>query len=200
MKQEVEKKASILLVDDDRLVLSTLSAGLKAAGYKTNTAESVDESEEWLANNKPDLVLLDMSMPDKNGLALAPTLTELDSIPFILLTAYNDREIVEEAKKAGAISYLVKPIGIEEIVPSIETALERAKEIKGLQKNGEMLQVALDGDRSVSVAVGILMERYSLNNSQAFESIRKHARSNHLKLIDVAKKIINASEELSLFL
>lgn len=198
---ENQKKSSpsLLLVDDDRLVLATISTGLQSAGYRTHTAESVDEAETWLDNNeRPDLVLLDMSMPGRDGLELTPKLTEMNSIPFISLTAYSEKEMVENAKQAGAIGYLVKPVNIAQIIPAIETALARAKELKGLQKNGEMLQTALDGDRAVSVAVGIMMVKNGLNNAQAFETIRKTARSNHKKLIDVANSIIEATETLNM--
>lgn len=193
-----KSEPTILLVDDDRLVLATLAIGLNSAGYQTHTVESVDEAEDWLDHNeKPDLVLLDMSMPGRDGLALAPKLTEMGSIPFISLTAYSEKEIIDNAKKAGAIGYLVKPVNISQVTPAIETALARARELKSLQKNGEMLQTALDGDRAVSVAIGIVMVKHCLTNDQAFEIIRKTARSNHKKLLEVAHNIINATETLN---
>lgn len=191
-------KTSILLVDDDRLILSTLTTGLEAAGYQVNTAESVDEAEQWLDNNpRPDLVLLDYSMPEKAGTELAPKLKALNNIPFIMLTAYSEKETVEEATNAGALSYLVKPVNITQVLPAINTALGRDADLKHFKKSSEMLQTALDGDRAVSVAIGIVMEKHKLSNTEAFESIRRHARSNHLKLIDVAHEIIDASETLT---
>lgn len=191
-------KTSILLVDDDRLILSTLTTGLEAAGYTVNTAESVDEAEQWLDNNpRPDLVLLDYSMPKKSGTELAPKLKTLNNIPFIMLTAYSEKETVDEASNAGALSYLVKPVSITQVLPAINTALSRDSDLKNLKKSSDMLQTALDGDRAVSVAIGIVMEKHKLSNAEAFESIRRHARSNHLKLIDVAHQIIDASETLT---
>lgn len=191
-------KTSILLVDDDRLILSTLTTGLESAGYEINTAESVDEAEQWLEHNpRPDLVLLDYSMPNKPGTELAPKLKALNNIPFIMLTAYSEKETVEEVTKAGALSYLVKPVSITQVIPAINTALGRDADLKHLKKSSEMLQTALDGDRAVSVAIGIVMEKHKLSNNEAFESIRRHARSNHLKLIDVAHEIIDATETLT---
>lgn len=190
---------SILLVDDDRLVLSTLSSFLESSGYSVDTTESVDEAEAWLAqNDPPDLVLLDMSMPNRLGIELAPTLRALENIPFILLTAFSDKEVIEQAKQEGAISYLVKPVTAAELVPAIETALSRSGDLKNLQKSSTMLQTALDGDRAVSVAVGIVMNQHNLSHDDAFETIRRVARSNHLKLLNVAKEIINASQVLTL--
>ncbi len=196
--QAPPKKTSILLVDDDRLILSTLTTGLEAAGYHVNTAECVDEAEQWLDNNpRPDLVLLDYSMPNRSGTELAPKLKALNNIPFIMLTAYSEKETVDEATNAGALSYLVKPISITQVLPAINTGLSRDSDLKNLKKSSDMLQTALDGDRAVSVAIGIVMEKHKLSNSEAFDSIRRHARSNHLKLIDVAHQIIEASEVLT---
>lgn len=187
---------SILVVDDDRLILSTIAAGLESAGYTVSTAESVDEAEAWLADNPaPDLVLLDYSMPEINGIALAPTLKSLN-VPFIQLTAYSDQGTMDEVIKAGAMSYLVKPMNLSQIKPAIETALNRGKDLNHLQHNNSMLQTALDGDRAVSVAVGILVERHHLSHDEAFESLRRYARSGHMKLMDLAKNIIDAAHTL----
>lgn len=193
-----QKQNSILLVDDDRLVLSTLSTGLEAAGYLVNTVESVNEAEDWLDNKpRPDLVLLDFSMPERPGIELSEKLKEKNNIPFIMLTAYSEKETVQLATNAGALSYLVKPVNITQVLPAIETALHRDSDIKNLKKSSEMLQTALDGDRAVSVAIGIVMEKHKLSNNEAFENIRRHSRSNHQKLIDVAYEIIKASETLT---
>lgn len=189
---------SILVVDDDRLILSTIATGLKTADYTVNTVQSVDEAQAWLQENPtPDLVLLDYSMPDKNGIELAPTLKTL-KVPFIQLTAYSDQGTVDEVIKAGAISYLVKPMNLSQIIPAIETALNRGADLNDLRHSKAMLQTALDGDRAVSVAVGILAERHRLTHDDAFESLRRHARSGHMKLIDLAQNIIDASNTLNL--
>ncbi len=192
-------KNTILLVDDDRLILSTLKNGLTHAGYAVHTAESVTEAEDWLSKNeRPDLVLLDMRMPDRLGIELSKTLNEMNEIPFILLTAYSEQEVIDLAKDAGAMSYLVKPVSIAQIIPAVQTAIARAEELKKLRYNQKMLQTALDGDRAVSVAVGIVMDRHKINHDEAFEVIRKKARGQHLKLIDVAATIVNACESLNL--
>jgi two-component system, response regulator PdtaR len=190
---------SVLLVDDDRLILSTTSTGLKAAGYVVNTVETVDEAELWLdENERPDLVLLDMRMPKREGLELSRKLNMMNNIPFILLTAYSEMDIVTQAKSCGAMSYLVKPIDLRQLVPAVETAISRAEELQALRFARHNLQIALDSDRSISVAVGIVMNQLNLNHGEAFEALRKVARSNHLKLSDVAASVINARETLNL--
>lgn len=192
-------KKTILLVDDDRLILSTLSSGLVSAGYQVDTVESVDEAEIWLdGNERPDMVLVDVRMPGRYGLELIDKLNAMSNIPFILLTAFNQDDIIEKAKNTGAMGYLVKPIDVPQMIPTIETAISRAEELQVLRKAKMNLQTALEGDRAISVAVGIIMGQQHLNHDEAFETIRKNARSNHLKLADLANNIVKARETLNL--
>jgi len=191
-------KRTILLVDDDRLVLSTLAQGLKSAGYDVLTVESADEAETLLmTGERPDLAILDVNMPGRNGLDLAQRLSSLDRIPFMLLTAYNDEDIVEQAARSGALGYLVKPIDVPELIPSIEASLARARDIKELRINGDQLQLALSSERDISIAVGITMVQYRTNRRGAFEMLRKKARDERRRLSELAAEVINASEMLN---
>lgn len=180
---------SLLLVDDDRLILATLSSGLMAAGYVVAEAESVDEAEELLAGGlRPDLVLLDVRMPGRDGLELARRLAEFDRIPFLLLTAFGDREFVEQANEVGALAYLVKPIDVPQLIPAVEAAIARAGEISELRETHRQLRQALDGDRQISVATGIVMVQHRLGRKEAFEMLRRSARSQRKKLAVVATR------------
>jgi len=190
---------NILLVDDDRLVLATLARGLAGAGYTVSTAESADEAETILACGKrPDLAILDVCMPGRTGLELAEQLRAYGYIPFMLLTAYSDHEIVEQAATSGALGYLVKPIDTPQLLPAIEAALARALELRSLRTTGQQLQNALDSDREVSIAIGITMVQYRLDRKAAFEMLRKAARSQRRKLAELAMDVISASETLNL--
>jgi AmiR/NasT family two-component response regulator len=187
------------LVDDERLILSTLSSELTRAGYQVNTAESVDEAEIWLKNNdRPDLVILDVRMPGRDGLELTECLDELHQIPFILLTAYSEDKLITQAGASGAIGYLVKPVNVVKLIPAIETALSRAQELQSLRSSKQQLQTALNADRLVSVAVGIVMGQQLINNDEALNLLRKIARSKNLKLVELASNIVNARETLNL--
>lgn len=193
------QKCSILLVDDDRLILSTMTTGLTRSGYQVSSAESVDEAEAWLSKgNLPDLVIIDVNMPERSGLELPQHLHSLGNIPFILLTARSEREVIILANQLGAMGYLVKPIEIVQLIPAIETAMSRAGDIKNLKTTQDQLQTALDADRSVSIAVGIVMDKYQINYDDAFSKMRNTARSRQIKLIDMAYSIINAPQSLSL--
>ena len=189
----------ILLVDDDRLVLSTLARGLAGAGYCVSTAESADDAEAILAGGeRPDLAILDVSMPGRSGLDLAERLHSFDHIPFMLLTAYSDHEIVDRAAACGALGYLVKPVDTPQLVPTIKAALARAKEIHSLKATGRQLQGALDSEREISIAIGITMVQYRLDRKAAFELLRKTARGQSRKLAELAADVIKASETLNL--
>jgi response regulator NasT len=199
MKSIAISNRNILLVDDDRLVLVTLAQGLTLAGYNVSSVESVDDAEALLASGeRPDLAILDVSMPGRSGLELAERLRSLDHIPFMLLTAFNDHEIVEQAAICGALGYLVKPVDTPQLVPAIESALARAAEFRDLRTAGQQLQNALDSEREISIAIGITMMQYRLDRKAAFELLRKTARSQRRKLAELAMDVINASEALNL--
>ncbi|MDO9048364.1 MAG: response regulator [Methylobacter sp.] len=192
-------KHSLLLVDDDRVVLAVLALGLSKAGYTVSTAESVDETEALLAGGeRPDLAILDVNMPGRSGLELAERLHSFDHIPFMLLTAYSDQEIVEQAAACGALGYLVKPVDTRQLVPAIEAALARAAELRSLRMTGQQLQNALNSEREISIAIGITMVQYRLGRKAAFELLRKTARSQRRKLAELAIDVIKASETLNL--
>lgn len=199
MNANINRKRSLLLVDDERSVLAFFTIGLSRAGYTVSTAESVDEAEAILASGeRPDLVILDVNMPGRSGLELGERLHSFDHIPFILLTSYSDQEIVEKAAACGALSYLVKPTDTRQLVPAIEAALARAEELRGLRMTGQQLQNALDRERDISIATGITMVQYRLDRKAAFELLRKTARSQRRNLAELAMDVIRASEALNL--
>lgn len=189
----------LLLLDDDRLVQATLGEGLRQAGYRVVTASSVDEAEEVLAGGGIDLAILDVRMPGLTGLDLARRLHAADSeVPFIFLTAYSDEELVEQASEAGAMGYVVKPADPDRLVPAIEAAFARAVDARKLRETGRQLQTALDADRDVSLAIGIIMERRRLGRQEAFELLRGQARTERRKLIELAREVVLAAEKLNL--
>lgn len=197
--QTANNAISILLVDDERLILTAQARELRQAGYNISTVESVREADIWLQNNdRPDLVILDMRMPSGDGLELAPKLEALNHIPFILQTAYSEQDIIDQANASGAICYLVKPVTIAQLIPAIETALSRAKAFEGMRKKEQELKGVLDTDRIVSVAIGIIMDHYRMNYDQSKEVLRKTARSKSIKISELASSIISSRESLNI--
>lgn len=185
-----------MVVDDDRLVLATVTQGLRQAGYRVHAADSGEQALELLKEVEVNLVILDIRMPSLSGVELAERLNE-KTIPFIALTAYGEEDLVLTLGELGALCYLVKPVDMSQLVPAIETALHRARELAQLRRSEHNLSHALQSDRRVSQAVGVLMERYSLTSESAFERLRGHARSQRRKLADVAGELVSATDAVN---
>lgn len=187
----------LLLVDDDRLILATLSQGLQDVGYRVSCAESAEEAQDLLTSGlRPDLALLDVRLPGADGLSLAARLCELDHIPFVMLSAYSDEATVQRAASLGALGYLVKPLDTAGIRPTLEAALQRSREQAQLRQNRDQLQTALHNDRDINVAIGITMVQYRLTRQAAFDMLRAAARSQRRKLAVLAQEVIQASENV----
>ncbi len=190
-------KAKILIADDERLILATLGLGLRDAGYDVLEATSGEEAVELCEKENPDLAILDVNMPPGiNGITAAREIREKTSVPVIFLSAYGDDKIVQQAVEEGALGYLVKPVDVPKITPSIEAALVRSRELKKLRHSEIHLNIALQSGRERSVAIGMIMERYRLSEEEAFESLRSLARRQRRKLDEVAKEVVAASGTL----
>lgn len=183
-------QALILLVDDDRLILHTLSAGLRDAGYRTLLADSGEAAVEIAKHQAIDLAIIDARMLGMSGTQLAAYFRDGGKVPFIFLSAYDDVKIVRGAVSSGALGYLVKPLDVAQIVPSIEAALMRAKDISGLRSTTAQLTAAVAQGRQISVATGLLMERHGLDKEQAFNALRTAARSKRRNLDQLADEVI----------
>jgi len=144
-------------------------------------------------NEVPDLILLDISMPFMNGLALARKVREISDVPILFLTAYSDEEQVASAVSIGGYGYLVKPLEVHQIIPSVELALARSDEFRSLRNAKSQLQAAMQHSRDISVAIGILRERHGMTENEAFEAMRRQARSLRRKMDSVASEIIGGS-------
>lgn len=188
----------VLVVDDDQLIVATLSEGLRDAGYQVVEAHDGAQAIERVRTEGADLAILDVRMPEMSGIEVAQWLRANTAVPFMFLSAYGEQEIVSQAVREGALSYLVKPVDVEQILPVVASAMSRAGEIRQLRESHDQLNTALTGNRNVSTAVGILMERHCLGEQEAFNRLRNHARSRQAKLAEVAQALIDAVETVNL--
>jgi AmiR/NasT family two-component response regulator len=196
LQERRKPQRHILVVDDDRLVLAALAEGLRSAGYRVTGVASGEDALGAAGRDAPDLALLDVRMPGMNGIDLGQRLRERFGVPFLYLSAYGDKDVVQQAVDEGALGYLVKPLDIQQIVPSIEAALQRAGEIGKLRETETQLNTALTGSREISMAIGLLMMRDRVNRDQAFDTLRSNARAQRRQLADVAKELLNSAENL----
>ena len=192
-------KATILLVDDDRLVLVTLAKELGRAGYSIMQATSAQEAYALCDGNQPDMGIFDVRMPETSGITAADELYQKYGLPFIILSAYSDNETVTDAIHTGALGYLVKPIDVEQMIPTIEALLQRAKDLRRLKDSEQKLITALQDNRETSAAIGILMERYRVTNQKAFNMLRTEARSKRKKITEIAQDVLHATETVNQF-
>jgi two-component system, response regulator PdtaR len=187
----------ILCVDDDRLVLATLARVLRDAGYGVETVDSGAAALALAATTAFDLVVLDIRMPGLSGIETARRLREECDLPALFLSAYGERELVEQAVAEGALAYVVKPADVVQLVPAIETALARARDLKALTNARLQLEQALAGGRFTSMAIGIFMERRGLGERAAFEVLRASARKQQRKLEDYSRELVESLERLN---
>lgn len=186
--------AKLLIADDDRLVLATLAEGLRRVGHTVLEAANGDEAIRLACEQSPDLAILDMRMPGRDGLDVAQWLREHTRVPFLFLSAYGDAEVVDAAVQSGALGYLVKPLDVQQILPSIDAAMMRGRELNALLEEEAQLSAALRLSRQTSMAVGILMARDNLNERDAFDRLRAQARSQRRKISDLASELVHVAE------
>ena len=192
-------KHHILLVDDDRLVLSTLAKGIREEGYFVHVAADATEALACVKQrgDKIDLAIVDIGLPDISGTDLAQTLAEDYGIPVLFLSAYSSKDVVHNAVVSGGIGYVVKPVDESHLLPAIETAVARSKDFSSLLKNKQQLENALQGNREINICIGILMERKNLSAAEAFETLRFAARSSQEKIENLAHRLIDSEELLN---
>lgn len=196
-------KGKILVVDDDRLVLATLTHGLFEAGYDVIDADNGDDAILLARQHRPDLALLDIRMEGMSGFDVAAYLRDHCQMPFMFLSAFSDEQTVAQVKALGAVAYLVKPLDIRQIVPAVEAALAQLAQ-PAPPAPPAMLSVAVtEGANdplapSVAMAVGVLMHRYSLPRQTAYERLVRLAKAEARPLPEQAERLLQAVELLSM--
>jgi response regulator NasT len=190
-----EQQPLILVVDDDRLVLATLVAGLKQAGFEVIEADNGDDAILLARKYKPSLAILDMRMQGKSGMDVARYLAANTSTGFMFLSAFGDADIVEEATRMGALGYLVKPLDVRQIVPAVRAALARWEELRVAPV------IAPDSGgvpgRDEYIAIGILMERLRIDYDRALEALRAQARAEGTTAAHLASTMVDAANRLN---
>lgn len=191
------QKGKILVVDDDRLVLATLTHGLAAAGYEIIDADNGDDAILLARAHKPDLALLDIRMEGKSGFDVADYLREYCQMPFMFLSAFSDDETVAQVKALGAVAYLVKPLDIRQIVPAVEAAFAQLSKRQVEAANAGHASTEDVLAQITAMAVGVLMHRYSLPRAAALERLQRLATTESRPLHVQAERLLEAVELLS---
>jgi len=195
-------KGKILVVDDDRLVLATVTHGLSQAGYEVIDADNGDDAILLARQHRPDLALLDIRMEGKSGFDVAEYLRKVGHTPFMFLSAFSDAATTAQVEALGALAYLVKPLEVEQIVPAVDAAFARARGMAAVPAvQGTRADAAADAAAALGqvlpLAVGVLMHRFSLTRGDALERLRRTAAAEGRSLAVQAERIVQAIEDLA---
>ncbi len=189
------ERTRVIIADDESVIRTDLREMLTNLGYLVVGEVGDGQSAVNLARElKPDVVIMDIKMPDLDGIEAARVLTEEKIAPVLLLTAYSQRDLVDRAKEAGVVGYLVKPFREQEIVPAIDIAFARFQEFRELEKEVGNLRETLETRKLVDRAKGILMDQQGLSEAEAFRKIQKMSMNTRKPMKEIAEAIVLAQE------
>jgi AmiR/NasT family two-component response regulator len=189
------ERTRVIIADDESLIRQDLREMLTNLDYLVIGEVGDGRSAVNLARKlRPDVVIMDIKMPDLDGIEAAALLTEERIAPVVLLTAYSQRELVERAKEAGVAGYIVKPFQESDLAPAIEVALARFREFRALEQEVGDLKQALETRKFVDRAKGILMDTQGLTEAEAFRKIQKMSMNTRKPMREVAEAIILAHQ------
>lgn len=195
MESGAVAQTRVVIADDDPIIRMDLREMLNGLGYMVvgeagDGQSAVNQAREL----RPDLVIMDIRMPEMDGIEAARTLTSEDIAPVLLLTAYSEPELVQRATQAGVIGYLVKPFREAQLGPAIDVTLSRFREFRQLRTELGNTREALEARKVIERAKGLLMERYNLSESDAFRRIQKRSMDTRKSMREVAEAILLANE------
>lgn len=183
----------IVIADDEPIIRLDLRKTLENMGHQV-VAEAGDGAKavEVARDLKPDIVILDIKMPELDGIDAAKLITTEGIAPVLLLTAYSQKDLVDRAKDAGVFAYLVKPFKEADLLPAMEIAISRYEEFIELENEVSDLENKLDTRKAVDRAKGILMDQYGLKEQEAFRRIQVQSMNTRKSMREIAEAIIIA--------
>lgn len=182
----------VVIAEDEAIIRLDLKEILEEEGYEVvGETGRGDEAVALVKEHRPDLAILDIRMPGMDGLAAARAISAEHAAAVLILTAFSQRDLIEEARDAGALAYLVKPFARNELVPAIEVAVGRFHEMRALSDLNLTLNEQVETRRLVDRAKGILMDDHSMREAEAFSFIQKTAMSQRAQMKAIAQRIID---------
>ena len=181
----------IVLAEDEAIIRLDLRESLQEEGYEVvGDVGRGDKAVEMVEALRPDVAIFDIKMPGMSGLEAAKIVSDKKICPVVMLTAFSQREIIEQARDAGALAYLVKPFQKTDLVPAIELAIARFAELRSLSGAVAALGAQLETRKLIDRAKGVLLDKHRLSESDAFAFIQSMAMSQRMKMGDIAEQII----------
>jgi len=183
----------IVIADNESIIRMDLKEILEEAGHEvvgeaTDGVKAIDLTRKF----RPDLVIMDIKMPEMDGIAAAKVISNDKIAPVLLLTAFSQKEIVDKAKDSGVLAYLVKPVKESNLFPAMEIAMSRFEEIIQLEHELDDVKNSLEMRKLLDRAKGILMDAYGLNESEAYRRIQQYSMAKRKTIKEVAQAIIDS--------
>lgn len=189
----------VLIAEDEYLNLMGLKVNIENLGHKVvGEASDGKEAIRLALELKPDLIMMDINMPNMDGIEAIKEINKEVVLPIIIISGYHDPELISRASQVGVFAYLVKPVQEQDIKAAIEICLARFNEYKALEKEFNNIKQRLDARKYIERAKGILMDRNNLKEFDAMKFMQKKSRDSNRKLVDIAKEIIEADNILRL--
>ncbi|HUB71592.1 MAG TPA: response regulator [Acidimicrobiales bacterium] len=184
--------ARVVIAEDEALIRLDLRETLEEEGYQVvGETGRGDEVVQLVRDHKPDLAILDIKMPGEDGLSAAQAITAERLAAVLILTAFSQRELVDRAREAGALAYLVKPFQRNDLVPAMELALGRFEEMKALEAENKDLEERLNAHKVVERAKGVLMDELDMKENDAFRWIQRRAMDQRVTMKEIADKVLS---------
>ncbi len=186
------ESVKVVIAEDEAIIRLDLRETLENSGYEVvaDTGRG-DEAIELVSEHKPDVVILDVKMPGMDGIQVAREIAAAEDTAVVILTAFSQRELIDEAVDAGALAYLVKPYQQSDLIPAIEIARRRHQEMRELTDQAKTLEDRLQARKVIEKAKGKLLDDSSMNENDAFKFIQRTAMSERKAMVDIAERIIS---------
>lgn len=185
------ERTRIVIAEDEAIIRLDLREMLQEEGYEVvGEAGDGEEAVRLSKDLRPDLVILDIVMPGMDGLTAARMIAEQEIAPVLVLTAYSQRDLVDQAARSGAMAYLVKPFDKSDLVPAMEVAMARWHEAQALAGESKDLTERLETRKLVERAKGLVMQEHSLSEADAFRMIQRTAMEHRVSMKEVAERLL----------
>jgi AmiR/NasT family two-component response regulator len=192
MSAEPSGRTRVVIAEDEAIIRLDLKELLQEEGYDVvGETGRGDEAIELVRDLRPDLVILDIKMPGLDGLSAARHVASERLAAVLMITAFSQRELVEQARDAGALAYLVKPFQKSDLIPAIEVALGRFSEITALERDIEDLQSRLEARKTIDRAKGRLMDEHAMTEQDAWRFLQLQAMTNRVKVDEIAQRVVD---------
>jgi response regulator NasT len=188
------RRPRVVIAEDEAIIRLDLRELLAEEGYEVvGETGRGDEAVSLVRDLEPDLVILDIKMPGLDGLAAARQIAGGRRAAVLILTAFSQRDLVEQARDAGALAYLVKPFQKSDLVPAIEIALGRFEELTALERDVADLQGRLEARKTVDRAKGRLMDAHQMSEQEAWRFLQQQAMANRVQVGEIAQRVVDGA-------